>query len=77
MQLDKRLCEKFPVILKNKLLNKEIELPDSTKVEYTNILTYRAVERKSDDNHEITREDFKSYFELGKKPRGFSGNLMK
>ena len=77
MQLDKTLCEKFPVILKNKLLNKEIELPDSTKVEYTNILTYRAVERKSDDNHEITREDFKSYFELGKKPRGFSGNLMK
>lgn len=34
-------------------------------VDYERVLTYRAVERKVEDNREITREDFKSYFELG------------
>lgn len=69
MQLAEELYMKFPVILRNKLLNKEIELPDTTKFDYEKILTYRAVERKIDDNSKITLEDFKSYFELGKKPK--------
>lgn len=80
MQIDKELCMKFPTVLRNKLLNNEIELPDTTLFEYKQILTYRAVERKKDDHREITREDFKSYFELGKKPkapRGTRGDITK
>ena len=73
MQLDKELYMKFPVVLRDKLLSGEIELPDSTKINYEKIMVYRAVERKAEDNHEITLYDFRSYFELNKipkKPRG-------
>ena len=69
MQLDKEICMKFPVVLRDKLLNGEIELPDSALIEYESVLTYRAIERKAEDHREITRDDFKSYFELGKKPK--------
>ncbi len=80
MQLDKEICMKFPVVLRDKLLNGEIELPDSALIEYESVLTYRAVERKAEDHREITRDDFKSYFELGKKPkkpRGMKGDITK
>lgn len=69
MQVDKSLYMKFPVILREKLINKEIEFPDTTKFEYEKIQTYRAVARNSDDNREVTLEDFKSYFELKKTPK--------
>ena len=69
MQLDKDLCMKFPAVLRDKLLNGELELPDAAMVDYERIRTYRAVERKIDDYHKITIEDFRSYFELGKKPK--------
>lgn len=78
MQLDKELCMKFPAVLRDKLLNKEISFPDTTMFEYEKILTYRAVERTREDNREITLEDFKSYYELHKapkSPRGMSGNI--
>lgn len=80
MKIDVELCNKFPAVLRDKLLSNEIELPDTTQFEYDNLLTYRAVERDVDDNREITLEDFKSYFELGKKPkrpRGMSGDISK
>lgn len=80
MQVEKEICMKFPAVLRDKLLNNEIELPDTTKFEYEKILTYRAVERTSDDNREITLEDFKSYFELKKTPkmpRGMCGDISK
>lgn len=73
MQVEKELCMKFPAVLREKLLNHEIELPDTTLFDYERILTYRAVERKPDDSHEITSEDFKSYFELGKQPKSPRG----
>ena len=60
MQVDKELCLKFPVVLRNKLLNKEIELPDTTQFKYEKLFTYRAVERNEDDYREVTLEDFKS-----------------
>ena len=66
---NEELYLKFPEILRGKLLNKEIKLPDSTEFEYPRIYTYRAVERKDGDNREVTMEDFKSYFELGKTPK--------
>ena len=67
--IDEELYLKFPKVLRTKLLSEEIKLPDSTQFEYTKIYTYRAVERKDDDNREVTMEDFKSYFELGKTPK--------
>jgi hypothetical protein len=69
MQVDNELCFKFPVVLRDKLLNDEIEFPDTTQFEYGDLYTYRAVERQIDDNREVTLEDFKSYFELGKRPK--------
>lgn len=69
MQLEKELYSKFPVFLKTKLLNEEIAFPDTVQFEYDKILTYRAVNRSISDNHEITLNDFKSYFELQKFPK--------
>lgn len=66
MQISKNLCLKFPAILRDKLLQNEIEFPDTTQFEYEDLLTYRAVSRDIDDNSEVTLDDFKSYFELGK-----------
>lgn len=80
MQVDKELCLKFPVVLRDKLLNNEIELPDTTQFEYDKLFTYRAVERSKDDDQEVTLEDFKSYFELRKlpkTPRGLVGDITK
>ena len=78
MQVDKKLCMKFPAVLQNKLLNNEIEFPDTTMFEYEKILTYRAVERNTNDNRKVTLDDFKSYFELKKTPktpRGMGRNI--
>lgn len=80
MQVEKELCLKFPAILRDKLLNNEIELPDTTQFEYDELYTYRAVERVEDDNREVSLEDFRSYFELKKKPktpRGMQGDITK
>lgn len=80
IDIDKELCDKFPTVLRNKLLNKEIELPKTAQFEYADLVTYRAVERTADDNREVTLEDFKSYFELGKmpkRPRGISKDITK
>lgn len=76
MQLDKELCFRFPAVLRDKLLNKEIELPNATQFEYNDLYTYRAVNRTADDHRGVTLDDFRSYFELGrypkKVPRGIS-----
>lgn len=80
MQLEKELCMKFPVVLRDKLLSHEIELPDDTQIDYRTILVYRAVARKESDNSEITLDDFKSYFELNKNPKnpsGYKGDIKK
>lgn len=69
MMLAKEICFKFPAVLRAKLLNGEIELPDETKIGYEKFLTYRAVEREADDFRVVAREDFQSYFELGKRPK--------
>lgn len=79
MRIEEKLCNKFPAVLREKLLSGEIELPDTAMFEHEKIHTYRAVERDEKDFHEVTRDDFKSYYELKKtpkKPRG-RGNLEK
>lgn len=80
MQVSKELCLKFPAVLRDKLLQNEIEFPDGTQFEYGDLFTYRAVAREVGDHSEVTSADFKSYFELGKmpkKPRGMKADLMK
>lgn len=80
MLLEEELCIKFPAVLRDKLLRKEIELPDTAMFEYEKILVYRAVERKTDDTRKVTIDDFRSYFELGKKPkvpRGVKKDFLK
>ena len=66
---DTALYTKFPCVLKDKLERGELHFPPTTKFHYEKIYTYRAVSRKEHDNSPIAREDFKSYFELGKKPK--------
>ncbi len=66
MQIDDEICLKFPVVLRDKLLKKEIELPDTVSFDYEPVLVYRAVERKKEDDTPIQAEDFKSYYELKK-----------
>lgn len=73
MQLDDEICMKFPAVLKDKLLRKEIELPDTTLFDYEPIFVYRAVDREKDDYRTIQSEDFKSYFELKKTPKNARG----
>lgn len=80
MQVSKELCFKFPAVLRDKLLQNEIEFPETTQFEYEDLLTYRAVTRDVEDDSEVTLDDFKSYFELGKspkKPRGIAGDITK
>ena len=69
------LCLKFPAVLRDKLLNGELEFPDGTRFEYEPIYAYRAVEREVEDNHAVTRADFRSYFELKKTPKRPRGSL--
>lgn len=64
MKIKKELCLKFPVVLREKLLNNEIELPETAMFDYERILSYRAVERKAEDNHKVTLEDFRSYYDI-------------
>lgn len=70
MKLDEEQCMKFPVVMRDKLKNGEIELPDSTQFQYDKIYAYRAVTREKNDTSIVTRDDFRSYYELGKKARG-------
>lgn len=81
MQLDKELCSRFPAVLREKLLNNEIELPNATQFEYDDLYTYRAVNRTADDHRGVTLDDFRSYYELGrypkKVPRGISKKDLK
>lgn len=60
---------RFPAVLRHKLLNGELELPVNTKFTYSPIYAYRAVEREASDIHEVSINDFRSYFELNKKPK--------
>ncbi len=61
MKIEKNICMKFPAVLRQKLLDNEIEFPDSIQFEYEPLYTYRAVQRSEDDYREVSMEDFKSY----------------
>ncbi len=61
---------KFPAVLRTKLANKEIIFPDGIQFIYEPVWAYRVVVRNIDDNTPLCAADMKSYYELGKKPRG-------
>lgn len=65
--------KKFPSIIKQKIKDGILVFPANTQFEYQPILVYRAIERNTDDYHKITIDDFKSYFELNKKPKSARG----
>lgn len=67
------LYQKFPVILRQKLIRNEISFPHNTKFQYEPIKVYRAIERTENDYTSVSRNDFKSYFELGKNPKNMRG----
>ncbi len=69
MRPSEELCQKFPSVLREKLLKGEIEFPEEVEFDYEKKLVFRAVERRADDYHEIDSNDFKSYYELKKKPK--------
>lgn len=78
MQVPNDVLMKFPVIFREKLINKEVELQDSVEFNYDDIYAYRCVTRKKEDNSVATRDDFKSNAEKGRRNiRGESGDLEK
>ena len=80
MSLSEDFYIKFPTILRDKLLKNEIKFPNTIKFDYEKLLVYRAINRKENDNHAVTLDDFKSYFELKKnpkRPRGPKENITK
>lgn len=60
---------KFPVVLRDKLMKGEIELPDDAKFFYKPIKANRCIKREQDDFSPVTADDFKSYAELRRKGR--------
>ena len=40
MRIEKELCQKFPTVLKDKLLKNEIEFQETTKFEYEDLYTH-------------------------------------
>lgn len=61
---------KFPAVLKSKLINKEIRFPSGTQFEYEPILAYRGLTRKINDNTPVNANDMISYYDMKRKPRG-------
>ena len=64
------IYNKFPAVLRSKLIEKEIELPSETQYIYEKFYAFRAIARKTDDNTPVNIRDMLSLYELGKNPRG-------
>lgn len=65
--------EKFPAVLKENLKNGALSFPENTEFDYEPKEAYRGVTRKAgEENTPINLNDMRSYYELGKAPRGVS-----
>nr|DAI85532.1 MAG TPA: hypothetical protein [Caudoviricetes sp.] len=71
---DEYVLEKFPAFLKQKIQSGDVVLPTNTKFEYDKILAYRCIAREDGDCTKVNRKDMRSYYELGKIPRGVDRN---
>lgn len=69
-----KIYNKFPAILRSKLIHNEIMLPFGTQYVYEKFSAFRAIVRKTDDFTPVNKKDMRSYYELGKKPRGIQQN---
>lgn len=66
---------KFPSVLKKGFRENSISFPDGTEFKYSPLEAYRKITRKENDtNIVISGNDFKSYAELKKIPRGVDTN---
>ena len=65
--MNEELYDKFPCVFQQKLKEHSIQFPEGTEFEYKSVLAYRVI-FNAHDKTSIAREDFKSYFELGKVP---------
>lgn len=71
--MDKKIYDRFSDFFSSKLINEEVSFPDEALFDYETIEPiYRVVEREKEDWSPVTNDDFKSYCELKKKPRGKS-----
>lgn len=68
--------DKFPSVLKSKLYNSEVIFKDNVKFEYEQFYAFRVVIREDNDFTPVNANDMKSYFELGKVPRGCSKEMV-
>ena len=57
--------DKFPAVLKEKIQSERPWFPENTLIDYPDIVAYRAIERDDDDFSDVTRDDFRSFAELG------------
>ncbi len=65
--------ENFPAVLKVRLKNGTLNFPNGTEFDYKPKEAYRGVIRKvGEENTPVNLNDMKSYYELGKLPRGVS-----
>lgn len=79
MDSNEEFYNKFPIVLAQKLRDGDLTFPENMEVEYEPIHVYRVIEREDGDDHPVDHLDFRSYFELKKKPknpRGVSSNYM-
>lgn len=68
------IYNKFPVVLRHKLINSEVVFPDKTMFSYEQFKAFRGILREPEDHTPLNVNDMKSYFEEGKKPRGSKYN---
>lgn len=61
---------RFPSILKNDLKKYNMNFPENTLWEYEPNTVFRGIVRKKNEDLTVVNEDFLSYAELGKEPKG-------
>lgn len=64
------IYQKFPAVLRAKLINKEMKLPQGTVFVYDPIPAYRAISRNKNDNSPFCQKDVLSHADKGKIPKG-------
>lgn len=68
--MDEEYYMRFPSVLREALMSGRVSFKQGTKFAYAPFLVYRGITREPGESLAITRNDFLSYAELGKKPRG-------
>lgn len=69
--------EKFPAVLKENLSSGALSFPENTEFDYEPKIAYRGVIRKvGEEKTPVNLEDMKSYYQLGKAPRGVPINKL-